>query len=471
MPPTVPPTTANLASIAGEPHSTHHGRTLSIWENVKAYGALGDGATDDTTAIQAAIDTGEPVFFPPGTYRHGDLTCPPTVPLVGSVFGAVLEYTGSGVAVTMTQPDVSPVYESPRIENLRLVDVGTGTKGILIQAFNPVTHSRPAVRGLLKNVQVSGFSTAGIHLNDALEMTLLNCYVQSCGDGLLLSNQSNATTILGGAYRTSTNGIHVDTANSTISDLFISPATVIESNSTYGLLIDGANSLINAVIGGHYEGNTTRAIYANAGAAATGLIGSSLMGVYATSVIEFVNCLIVNIASFYTTSTITLGSGTRDVFASGLPSSVTVTNSGQRNVIGKPDTVGNAIGGVNFTGLIKSTRHAVGGTNLVSGDIALSAGWGNTASAALQNNSSDGRFRIAITSGGTGQGANPTVTLTFKDGTWGGAPHGVVSRGDVAAPNGDFRKTAQTATTWTITFAETPVAGNVYILDGIAVGQ
>jgi hypothetical protein len=36
--------------------------------NVKAYGAKGDGVTDDTAAIQAAADTGKNLFFPAGTY-------------------------------------------------------------------------------------------------------------------------------------------------------------------------------------------------------------------------------------------------------------------------------------------------------------------------------------------------------------------------------------------------------------------
>ena len=41
--------------------------------NVKDFGATGDGTTNDTVAIQAAIDslaaTGGTVFFPTGTYR------------------------------------------------------------------------------------------------------------------------------------------------------------------------------------------------------------------------------------------------------------------------------------------------------------------------------------------------------------------------------------------------------------------
>ena len=44
-----------------------------IYYNVKNYGAAGDGTTDDTTAIQNAINampnTGGVVFLPPGTYK------------------------------------------------------------------------------------------------------------------------------------------------------------------------------------------------------------------------------------------------------------------------------------------------------------------------------------------------------------------------------------------------------------------
>lgn len=47
--------------------------------SVSHYGAVGDGSTDDTAAIQAAITyaqtgTGHRVYFPPGTYLHTGLT-------------------------------------------------------------------------------------------------------------------------------------------------------------------------------------------------------------------------------------------------------------------------------------------------------------------------------------------------------------------------------------------------------------
>lgn len=43
------------------------------FQNVREFGAVGDGVTKDTMAIQAAIDAGGTVYFPKGTYLTGTL--------------------------------------------------------------------------------------------------------------------------------------------------------------------------------------------------------------------------------------------------------------------------------------------------------------------------------------------------------------------------------------------------------------
>ena len=75
----------------------------SVVFNVKLppYNAVGNGVTDDTAAIQAAVDaalsTGGIVFFPLGTYSYSALLLPNVsgLSLVGaSRSGTVLQYTG-----------------------------------------------------------------------------------------------------------------------------------------------------------------------------------------------------------------------------------------------------------------------------------------------------------------------------------------------------------------------------------------
>lgn len=95
------------------------------------------------------------------------------------------------------------------------------------------------------------------------------------------------------------------------------------------------------------------------------------------------------------------------------------------------------------------------GTALVAGDFALSASWGSTATKTV-NRGVDGAFSFTVTEGGTGQAANPTVTLTFHDGSWINVP---VSTCNLDAATTDtFAPVAvkDTATTLIVTYIGTP---------------
>lgn len=65
------------------------GDILSDWKSVKDFGATGDGVTDDTSAINAALDTGGEIFFPAGDYLiSGQLTPPSNTTIRGAGVGA-----------------------------------------------------------------------------------------------------------------------------------------------------------------------------------------------------------------------------------------------------------------------------------------------------------------------------------------------------------------------------------------------
>lgn len=119
---------------------------------------------------------------------------------------------------------------------------------------------------------------------------------------------------------------------------------------------------------------------------------------------------------------------------------------------------------------VSGTRYSGTGVPHVAGDYVLSGGWGNTATvSALAAKDTGGR--VTITASGTGQAANPTVTLTFKEGTWTNIPAIAAGRGDIVAPTGYWALTTPSATAPVFTFVGTPVAASVYILDFTVMGK
>ncbi len=105
--------TAELMNGYDDLHLAVQKRVAGTLRSVREHGAAGDGVTDDTTAIQAAIDVGPGVvFFPAGTYLVTSITRPGGVTLQGagvphtmiraaSPSGPII---GSGVASYIASP-------------------------------------------------------------------------------------------------------------------------------------------------------------------------------------------------------------------------------------------------------------------------------------------------------------------------------------------------------------------------------
>lgn len=116
------------------------------------------------------------------------------------------------------------------------------------------------------------------------------------------------------------------------------------------------------------------------------------------------------------------------------------------------------------------------GTLHTTTDYLLSAGWG-TVPVKGAVSGTDIAGTISVTAGGAGIAANPTITINFRDGTWGAAGWGsnspicVVSRAENSAPTtAYFATTSTTLSTAVVTFFGLPVAANSYTLDYVCMG-
>lgn len=97
------------------------------WYVVKDYGATGDGVTDDTTAIQAAITAcnaagGGVVFFPPGTYAVTQLALTGTanVQIRGSGTSSIIKWVWNAATAAGSMITISAGATNTRLEYIRL---------------------------------------------------------------------------------------------------------------------------------------------------------------------------------------------------------------------------------------------------------------------------------------------------------------------------------------------------------------
>jgi len=190
--------------------------------DVRAFGAKGDGVTDDTAAIQAALNFAEGVhgivFFPHGTYKiTSPLKISPNVHVegLGVGFGSVIlpfktsgmtirgadlkQYNGfgfrnriRGVTIVMRNAPQYPAIAidsayTVKLEDLFVFDAGPGG-GITIAGANHVTVTDVSLYGVGKGT--------GIGITDS-DVKLYNMDIEGFHDGLVVQGD-HGVQVLGG---------------------------------------------------------------------------------------------------------------------------------------------------------------------------------------------------------------------------------------------------------------------------------
>lgn len=203
------------------------------WVSVVTYGAKGDGATDDTAAVQAAIDaTAGTVYFPTGTYLLSDTL----------TLHSALTLTGSGQYS-------STIKQGAQVHGLHGVDVDflavrnlriTGpSDGLNLGSFDAVYLDGTTAKEniVVDNVHLDHFSRHGLHMTDPIasvisnvraelcggygfrvdvgtSMTFQSCYANGCHTGGFRFTSSSYTALNGCAVDSTTTAYYLDGCNS-----------------------------------------------------------------------------------------------------------------------------------------------------------------------------------------------------------------------------------------------------------------
>jgi hypothetical protein len=181
---------------------------LRQYVSVKDFGAVGNGVTDDTTAIQAALNNRGGVYLPPGTYK---ITTSLIVYGNTYVFGdgpgaSILKWNGTGAVPVIK--DSSSVTSSSVNLNIILRDfeincnnyTSSGNDGISMYRVGNALYDNLYIHncggtGLRfgysqidsKNIRVNNCRVEYCHQGDGIngvgtDVVVSNCYVLSCGD-------------------------------------------------------------------------------------------------------------------------------------------------------------------------------------------------------------------------------------------------------------------------------------------------
>lgn len=191
--------TLGMTASFGNSSSANEPTKVTGDGNVRSFGAKGDGRTDDSAAVQAAVDAGSgSVFFPKGVYR---ITKTIDVPLNRIGFTSVCSNGSS--QIIMAGP--GPAF---RI-------MGTHSKSADPKGFGDEVWDRQRMP-LIDNLAIVGEhgQAVGIEAVGTMQLTITRLHVRKCLHGIhLKGNNRNLTVSDCHLYENKGIGIYYDDVN------------------------------------------------------------------------------------------------------------------------------------------------------------------------------------------------------------------------------------------------------------------
>lgn len=173
--------TVGFIAAGGTAVATTVQAKLREWVSVKDFGAMGDGTTDDSVAIQYAVTEceGTTLYFPSGTYIVGTpITVPNNITMVGDLGTTTLK-----LKTKIYSPSSGDMFVISGVSNVSVIGInGDGNKGNIGSTRNPFHVIYQS-----DNITFSDCSFAnceGITLNfsdDVDNIMVKSCSFTNCG--------------------------------------------------------------------------------------------------------------------------------------------------------------------------------------------------------------------------------------------------------------------------------------------------
>lgn len=251
--------------------------------SVKDFGAVGDGVTDDTAAVQAAINTGYDLYFPAGSYKVNNLAqsanfqrfhAQGQVNLIKNANGVLFTSTGNYVefdgiqfvGTGYTGDNINSTGSNPRFINCS----SYGTPGRALKA----TGGHVQILGTSGNYATTDATASGYDIEIGVSGTatlyhqLVGVYTSQATGGILLidtgshvisGGQFGKLTIQSGTSPAGVNGgmtsnarilgnVSVGLSNSTFSGNQFGTVTITFAAGTSQHALDSSNNLVNTTI-------------------------------------------------------------------------------------------------------------------------------------------------------------------------------------------------------------------------------
>jgi hypothetical protein len=217
--------------------------------NVKDFGAVGDGTTNDTASIQAALNTGRAIYFPNGTYLTGQVTVPTETCLVGESLANVIispygTISGTGVfylnsASFVEISNFTFLSGYPVGANAVAISTSGGSNNyihdIYINSYNFGIFTTDTADSIFERITVTSANQIGIYVSGSTSYRnkVINCTV-------LHATVSHGIQIAGGKDN-QVSGCECTDAKIFGISIFNTQGAIVSNNTTWNTIKEGIN--------------------------------------------------------------------------------------------------------------------------------------------------------------------------------------------------------------------------------------